>query len=298
MKNVLLVLTFAFASIVNAQNLSQAERKRCQEDIKFNIEMANKGFGEAEYLLGNRFHYTDPYDETNKAYWTSFDSKNPFVAAAYWFKKACEHNWVPAYNIYAHYCFYERGNAKGGVAEAQKWIKKAIEKDSLNWSLQANDAICTWIINENEFYTNDNFLYPKLILDSPKMQGADSEFIEKFALICFHGLGNKKAYPTHAFVFFSKAYEVSDSQNKINLMALDYLMYCYLNGYGVEKSEKTMANVIAISINSQKVKVDWSNKESISEATKYVLDKAYNRISKDKEKMSTYKSFKELFSLY
>lgn len=298
MKNVLIILTIAVATTTNAQNLSQAERERCREDIKYNLEMANKGYGEAEYLLAYKFHYTDPYDETNKAYWTTYDSKNPFVAAAYWLNKACEHNWEPAYNLYAHYCYYGRGNVSGGVIEAHKWIKKALEKDSLNWSLRANDAICMWIINEDKFYTDDNFSYPKLILDSPNMDGADSEFIEKFALICFHGLGNKKEFPTHAFLFFTKAYIVSESQNKVNTMALDYLIYCYREGYGVDKNEKAMVNIITHAIKCQNLDIDWSNNDSISEATKLVLARAYSRISKDKEQMSHYKNFREVFSLF
>ena len=298
MKNVLLILTIAILATSNAQNLSQVERERCNEDIKYNLEMAQKGYGEAEYLLAYRFHYTDPYDETNKAYWTSFDNKNPFVAAAYWLKKACEHNWEPAYNLYAHYCYYGRGNAHGGVVEALKWTKKALEKDSLNWKLKANEAIFMWIIDEDKFYTDENFIYPKLILDSPNMDGADSEFIEKFALICFHGLGNKKAFPTHAFVFFSKAYIVSKSQNKVNTMALDYLIYCYREGYGTDKNEETMVHAIADALKSQHFDIDWSNKDSISEATKKILDRVYSRISKDKEQMSHNKNFCDVFLLY
>ncbi len=298
MKNVLIILAVVITSTINGQTLSQAQREKCKEDIKYNLEMANNGYGEAEYLLAYKFHYSDPYDESYKAYWSSYDGKNPFVAAAYWLKRACEHGWDQAYNMYAHYCFYGRGNSQGGVGDALKWTEKALEKDSLNWELKANEAICKWILNEDQFYTNENFFYPKLILDSPNIKEAESDFIEKFALICFHGLGNKNKYPTHAFIFFTKAYILSENQNKLNTMALDYLIYCYREGYGTDKNEKAMVNAICVAIKNLNMDIDWSNNDSISKATKYVLDGVYNRIAKDKEQMSQYKKFKDIFLFY
>lgn len=298
MKKALLILTIAIATISNAQNLSQAEREKCKKDIKYNLEMANKGYGEAEYLLAYKFHYTDPYDETNKAYWTPFDNKDPFVAAAYWLKKACEHNWEPAYDLYAGYCYYGRGNAPGGVIETLKWTKKALEKDSLNWRLLANEAICMWIINEDKFYTDDNFLFPKLILDSPNMKGAESEFTEQFALICYHGLGNKKKFPDKAYMFFKYAFKTSESQNKVNTKALYYLIDCYINGYGTNKDEGIAINLIDGIIKYLRLDVDWSSQSSIKEARTYVINEVYKQISQDKERMSQYKNFGDIFLLF
>jgi len=297
-KKVLFILIIAIATTSNAQNLSQEERERCEKEIKYNLEMANKGYGEAEYLLAYRFHFTDPYDEANKTYWTSYDSKDPFVAAAYWLKKACEHNWEPAYYLYAEYCFYGRGNASGGVNETLKWTKKALEKDSLNWRLKANEAICMWIIDEDKFYTDKKFFYPKLILDSPNMEGANSEFTELFALICYHGLGDKNKFPHEAYLFFNYAFKTSESQNKVNIKALYYLIDCHINGYGTNKDEKIAINLINGIIKYFNLDVDWSSQSSIEEATTYVINEAYKQISEDKERMSHYKSLRDIFYLF
>ncbi len=297
MKKVLLFLAIAVTTISNAQNLSQAERERCKEDIKYNLEMAGKGYGEAEYMLALRFHYTDPYDEANKAFWTPYDSKDPFVAAAYWLKKSCEHNWETAYDLYAEYCYYGRGNAPGGVLETLKWTNKALEKDSLNWSLQANQAICMWIIDEDKFYTDENFFYPRLILNSPNMEGAKSEFAEKFALICYHGLGDKKKYPQEAYLFFMCAYNTSASQNEVNTKALYYLIDCYLNGFGTDKDEETANKLINGIIKYFNLDVDWSSQSSVEEATTYVMNEIYKQISGDKERMTQYKSFRDIFNV-
>lgn len=298
MKTCIFILLIVVNSITYAQTLTIEQREKCKNDIKFNFEMAQQGYGEAEFILAQKFHKSDPYDDTYKDYWGIYDSKNPFVAASYWFKKACEHNWIPAYSIYSHYCFYERGNTKGGVEESLKWIEKALEKDSLNWDLKANEAICTWIINEDSFYTDKDFFYPNLINVSHKMSGAKSEFIEKYALICYHSINNKKTYPNYAFYFFKCAYNTSMSSNNPSIKALFYLYDCFHKGYGTEKNEKKADIIIMMIINNLNIEVDWSNQNSVNNVLFFIFDEINNQISKDKEEFSHYKSFKDIFFLY
>jgi hypothetical protein len=297
MKNLLLILVLAISTIANAQTLKQPERVKCNNDIKYNLDMAKKGYGEAEYILAMKFHYADPYDDTYKPYWSSYDSKDPFVAAAFWLKKACEHNWGPAYEEYAKYCFYGRGRAQGGTEEALKWFKKAVAKDSLNWNLKANEAICMWIINDQTFYTDKQFAFPRLIIDSPKIKGAQSDFIVKFALVCYHGMGNRKAYPKQAFSFFTDALKTSLFQENIDMKAVFYLIDCYRNGYGTQKDEKTATEFINSVLKFSKIEVDWSNPTSIQNATDFLLKEIEEEKAKDKAAMLKMNSFSDVFNL-
>lgn len=121
--------------------LSVEQKKRCETDKDYLSNLANEGYPEAEYLLAMTI-YVDIYDATYKKYWASYDPNNNFVGAAHWFKKACEHGWIEAYDTYAEFCFYGRGNAVGGTMESIKWLQKLVDSQPKNLTAIANIGIC------------------------------------------------------------------------------------------------------------------------------------------------------------
>ena len=137
--------------------LTSAQREKCKSDIEYLYQMAEKEYPEAEYMFALEMHSDIGISDFKyKKYWEPFSENNNFVAAAHYYKKACEHGWKEAYAPYAEYCYYGRGNVEGGATEAIKCLEKLVTAEPKNLNAISNIGICH--IRNKNYETGYNFL--------------------------------------------------------------------------------------------------------------------------------------------
>lgn len=215
--------------------LTNQQRERCKTDIAYLSQLANSGYPEAEYLLAAEI-FTDGMggDYKYQDYWNTFDPNNNYVAAAFWYKKACDHGWAYAYKIYAQFCFFERGGAKGGIEEAKKWTKKALTAFPNEWEVMANLGFYYLIDNSTE----NDVAGRELITKATKQEDAEQGLFTFLGTCYYYGIGfsqNKKM----AFSYFEKSLTAKRYDSEIfgeDLTDYWFVIYCSYNGIGCEKN--------------------------------------------------------------
>lgn len=230
-----------YTPVVKNLSLTDSQKEKCKTDIEYLYQMANKGYAEAEYMLAMKIYYDGFSGEVKyEKYWSSFDEKNNYVGAAHYFKKACEHGWHEAYDIYADFCFYGRGNAKGGLNEAIKWEKKAFEADSSDWTVVANLA---WLYLMDEDNSNDDSGI-ELLQQVVKMQNVEKDFFCFLGIALYYGIGvkmNKKA----ACYYFQQVFLAEEEyKSDSDIKATMFRAYCFYYGIGVSKDETTAESLL------------------------------------------------------
>lgn len=184
-------------TIPEKKQLSDTQRNRCENDIDYLYSLANEGYPEAEYKLAMKI-YRDLPGQYSK-YWSNYDESNNFVGAAHWLKKACEHGWREAYDNYAEFCFYGRGNVEGGATEAIKWLEKLVTAEPKNLNAIANIGICH--IRNKEIETGYNFLIHAVRLWEEDLSlKISSDVIMDIALLNYYDIV-KKEVEKEAYVF-------------------------------------------------------------------------------------------------